>query len=70
MVRNAQGNSIATSRLTDYTIICRPFTRDVVNAMTMRIQSLEAELAKLHLEKGSQAQPGPSDGRLLRAIAQ
>lgn len=38
--------------------------------MTMRIQSLEAELAKLHLEKGSQAQPGPSDGRLLRAIAQ
>lgn len=70
MVPNAQGNSIATSRLTDYTTICRPFTRDVVNAMTMRIQSLEAELAKLHLEKGSQAQPGLSNGRLLRAIAQ
>lgn len=37
----------------------RPFTRDVVVAMQMRIDSLESELAKMHIERGTVMPAGP-----------
>lgn len=38
----------------------RPFTRDVVQAMQLRIDSLESELAQMHLERGSNMPAGRS----------
>lgn len=38
----------------------RPFTRDVVQAMQMRIDSLESELASMHLQRGTEMPAGGS----------